>query len=539
VDLSKYVELFLSEGREHVAEMNAALLVLERVDRSADEQSAAIAAIFRAVHTIKGMAAAMHYTEVADRSHALETMLDGVRRGSTPLTAALVAHLYEETDALARAIETAVTAVGDQAGGEGDTAPDADGTAADDTDASATKTSSRRRGRRGEFLSRHVRVDASRLDALMDTAGELEIARLRLQQLASGRDPEALSTAVAHMSRLVSEIRDQVMTVRMVPVGHVFERFPGLVRDTARSVGKDIEFVIDGKDIELDRSTLDALGDPVVHLLRNAIDHGLETAAEREAAGKAPRGRLTLSAQRETNYVVIRVADDGRGIDRDAVLARAHAAGLLDAEVTSLNDRELLDVLVQSGFSTASQVTELSGRGVGLDAVDAAVRALGGTLDLRSVARFGTVITLRLPLTVSVIRALLARLGNETVAIPITNVIETIELDPSVTAEQQGRVRTTIRDDVFTVIQLRETVGLPTRTAAYPKAVTVDVRGRRAALVVDDFVGQQDVVVKPFDGARLEADASASAVRAAAMFSGATILSDGAPALIVDVNSLV
>jgi len=371
------------------------------------------------------------------------------------------------------------------------------------------------------------------LDALMNTAGELEIARVRLQNLVSGRDPEALALAVTQMSRLVSEIRDQIMTVRMIPVGHVFERFPRLVRETARAVGKDIEFVIDGKDIELDRSTLDALGDPVVHLLRNAIDHGLESSADRVAAGKAPRGRLTLSAQRETNFVLIRVADDGRGIDRAAVLTRAKAAGLVSDDVTALNDRMLLDVVSHAGFSTAREVTELSGRGVGLDVVDSAVRTVGGMLDLRSVPGFGTVITLRLPLTVSVVRALLARLGNETVAIPITNVIETLEIDPAATVARDGRMETTIRDDRFTVIPLRETIGLPTRTAAYPKAVTVDVRGRRAALVVDDFVGQQDVVVKPFDAVHRDA------MDAPMAFSGATILSDGAPALIVDVNSLV
>jgi two-component system chemotaxis sensor kinase CheA len=464
------------------------------------------------------MAAAMQYTDVVDRSHALETGLDDVRQGRAPVTAALIAYLYDETDALARAIETAA--------GQGATSA----TTSTPASAPASATNPASATTRALAASRHVRVDAARLDTLLDLAGELELARAHVERLVAGDDPDALRDAVAHLSRLIGDMRGQVMTVRMIPVGHVFERFPRLVRDTARALDKDVEFVLDGGDIELDRSTLDALGDPVLHLLRNAVDHGIETPADRVAAGKPARGRLTLSAQRETNYVIIRVADDGRGIDRDAVLMRAHGAGLVGDQTTSLSDHELLHVLTHPGFSTAQTVTDVSGRGVGLDVVDAAVRALGGTLDVRSVAGRGTVLTLRLPLTVSVIRALLARLGNETIAIPITNVIETVELDPlAFENDGEGRRTTTIRDERFAVVPLRTAVGLPARMARAPQAVTVDVRGRRAALVVDTFVGQQDVVVKRFDSADGVAD----------LFSGATILNDGAPALIVDVNRLV
>jgi two-component system chemotaxis sensor kinase CheA len=546
MDLSKYVELFLAEGREHIAEMYAALLVLERGEDNADARTSAVAAMFRAVHTIKGMAAAMQYADVVERSHALETGLDDVRQGRATVTPALVTYLYDETDALAHAIETAV---GQGAVPSGNPVSEATANITQDTKQGvkqSVKQSAKQgtkqsvtqsvaqdtvpRATRAATASRYVRVDATRLDALLDLAGELELARVGVERLVAGDDPDALRDAVGHLSRLVSDMRGQVMTVRMIPVGHVFERFPRLVRDTARALHKDVEFVIDGGDIELDRSTLDVLGDPVLHLLRNAIDHGIETPAERTAAGKAPRGRLTLSAQRETNYVIIRVADDGRGIDRDTVLARARRAGLVAEQSTSLDDHELLHVLTSPGFSTAETVTDVSGRGVGLDVVDAAVHTLGGTLDVRSVAGRGTVLTLRLPLTVSVIRALLARLGNETIAIPVTNVIETVELDPSAFREAEGgRMTTTIRDEPVAVVPLRTAVGLPPRRVRTPQAVTVDVRGRRAALVVDTFVGQQDVVVKRFDSADGAAD----------LFSGATILNDGAPALIVDVNRLV
>jgi two-component system chemotaxis sensor kinase CheA len=324
-------------------------------------------------------------------------------------------------------------------------------------------------------------------------------------------------------------LREQIVTTRMVPVGHIFERFPRLVRETARTLGKDVDFVLDGKDIELDRSLLDEIGDPVLHLLRNSIDHGIESPEERVAAGKPARGRLTLSAQRESSYVLIRVADDGRGIDRDRVLRRAREMGVVDSSTEQLDDATLVNVVTRAGFSTADRVTEISGRGVGLDVVDMTVRTLGGTFEIKSLPRFGTAITLRLPITVAIVRALLARVGMETYAIPVTHVIETVEIDPTTTNTIQGRLSATVRDQAFPLVPLRETMGFPPQMALFPKAVTVDVRGRRAALVVDDFLGQQDIVVKRFDLPR----------GTPALFGGATILNDGAPALILDVNSLV
>jgi two-component system chemotaxis sensor kinase CheA len=324
-------------------------------------------------------------------------------------------------------------------------------------------------------------------------------------------------------------LRDQIITARMVPVGQVFERLPRMVRETARALQKEVDFVVDGKEIELDRSMLDEIGDPVVHLLRNAVDHGIEGPYERQRKGKPPRARLTLSAQRESNYVLIRVSDDGRGIDRDHVLGRAHKVGLVNPSIKKLSDTELLGVLTRSGFSTADHVTDISGRGVGLDVVDATVRSLGGALEIRSVLGCGTVVTMRLPLTVAIVRAILARLGNETFAIPVTHVLETVELDPLTLRSDAGGVAVLIRDEPFPIVRLRDVMGLPPLETPHPKAVTVNVHGRRGAIVVDDFVGQQDVVVKQFQAVR----------GAPTLFGGATILSDGAPALIVDVNRVV
>lgn len=504
MDLSKYVDLFLSEGREHITELTGALSEMEHTPSSAD----AIAAAFRAVHSIKGMAAAMGYTTVTERANAMETALDALRSGDDRVTPSLLGHFIEEADALAREIETAAGhPTAGNAIGTAEVAPEPPRKAAT-----------------------HVRIRASRLDALMNLVGEIEIARGRMERELTRVADAELSSAFDGASRLLNELRDQVIGARMVPVGQVFERFPRLVRETARTLDKEVDFTLDGAEIELDRSILDRIGDPVMHLLRNALDHGLESAADRERDGKPGRGRLTLSAQREAGYVLIRVADDGRGIDRDRVLSRAHEVGVVGWETTTLDDVELLRVLAHPGFSTASSVTTVSGRGVGLDVVDAAVRVLGGAIEIKSVGGRGTAITLRLPLSVAIVRALVARVGEELFAVPFTHVLETVEIQPPLAAIRGGPwTETEIAGAPVSVVMLRTMFGLPPRLSEQMLGISVLARGRRAALVVDEFIGQQDVVVKRYDQPR----------GGSTMFAGATVLGDGSPALIVDVNSLI
>ncbi|MDQ2890232.1 MAG: chemotaxis protein CheA [Gemmatimonadota bacterium] len=502
MDLSRYVDLFLSEGREHVAELSGALSELDRDSQSAS----AIAAAFRAVHSVKGMAAAMGYIGVTERANALETTLDSVRRAQGRVTPPLLSHLLEESDALAHDIEVAA------------------GTGVPSDDGPPTATTPKR------AAPTHVRVRATRLDALMDLVGEIEIERGRVARELERVSDERLTAAFAAASRLLSELREQVIAARMVPAGQIFDRFPQLVRETARSLGKDVEFTLDGADIELDRSILDRIGDPVMHLLRNALDHGIESAPARAASGKSPRGRLTLSAQREAGYVLIRVADDGGGIDRHRVLARAVEAGLIPSDVSRLGDAELLAVLVHPGFSTATEVTSVSGRGVGLDAVDSTVSALGGAIEIKSVEGRGTAITLRLPLSVAIVRALVARVGDELFAIPFTHVVETVEIEPPAYALRGGDWRELdLGGELTRVLVLRKLFGMPPAMSERMVGVCVHSRGQRATLIVDQFVGQQDVVVKRFDPPR----------DGALIFAGATVLGDGSPALIVDVNSLV
>jgi two-component system chemotaxis sensor kinase CheA len=385
-------------------------------------------------------------------------------------------------------------------------------------------------GAGGIRQQRSVRIDLRRLDNLMNLIGELVITRGRLMQLTSPIDDPALAETVAQTSRLVADLQDEIMTSRMVPVWQVFDRFPRLVRDAARSVGKPVEFTIEGKDVELDRSMLDEVGDPIVHLLRNAIDHGLEAPDVRRANGKPESGRLTLSAVRDRSAVAIRVTDDGRGIDRAKVLTRAREQGLVDASKTELSDEELFRIISQAGFSTADKVTDLSGRGVGIDAVHNRVRALGGSVDMRTSPGQGTTVTLRLPLTLAIVRSLLARLGDETYAIPMTHVSETVELHPDILHTLKGREVLMIREEVLPLIRMRQLLGYEGEaTRGLEQVVVVEMAERRAALVVDALIGQQEIVVKQFDGVQ----------NGLALFGGATILGDGAPALIIDVSSLL
>lgn len=676
MDSSQYADLFLTESREHVSAMNQWLLQLEREGAAGSAEP--VSAIFRAVHTVKGMSATMGYNAVAELSHELETLLDRVRRGELAVNAELMDLLFRSADVLETAIEGAVAGravstdevmrrlrafgeaapsaatpvaaradepnewtaplpvgsgtlvrvrlqpeaplkgvraflvvqalrrLGDVivvsppvsslqaeqfghdfalrlvttsaeaeiervARGAGDVAavqvgepggssrpapaPEARPSRAEPAVATATAADSIALGvarltpikeppsatvpngaaEKGEAAgvrqSRHVRIDLRRLDSLMNLIGELVITRGRLLQIATGLDDAALADSVTQASRLIGDLRDEIMTSRMVPVWQIFDRFPRLVRDASRALGKRIEFTIEGKDIELDRSMLDEIGDPIVHLLRNAIDHGIESPEERVAAGKPAAGKLRLSAARDRSAVVIRVSDDGRGIDRDRVLAKAKATGLVDQNKTSLNDDELLRIIGRPGFSTAERVTDLSGRGVGIDAVYTRVRALGGAVDIRSTPRQGTTATLRLPLTLAIVRALLARVADEVYAIPLTHVSETVELQHAALRTLQGREVLVLRSDVLPVLRLRGLVGLGRRdgVAGQPneQVIIIDLPDRRVGLVVDELGGQQEIVVKQFDGVK----------DGLSFFGGATILGNGSPALIVDVSS--
>lgn len=377
---------------------------------------------------------------------------------------------------------------------------------------------------------RQIRVDLGRLDRLMKQVGELVVARSRLGVMAAQSDDRALAELNDRFSRLVSGIQTEVIAARMTPVGEVFERFPRLVRDLSRDLGKRIRFDVEGEEIELDRSILDEIGDPLLHLIRNAADHGIEPPEIRERAGKPAEGRILLAASRERNSVVLRVSDDGRGIDRRAVLAKARPEDAGKAEPEGLTDDALLRVIARPGFSTAQAVSGVSGRGVGVDVAMTRVRQLGGTLEIRSELGKGTTFLIRVPLTLAIVRALLAGAGGERYALPLAYVAETVEFDPRAVTALRSREALVVREQVIPTVHLRDLVASPEHPAA-PRRPTVilEVGERRTALVVDALLGQQDIVVAPFDAPR----------GMPPYVGGATILADGAPALVLDAAALL
>lgn len=382
----------------------------------------------------------------------------------------------------------------------------------------------------GADRSRHIRVDLRRLDRLMDLIGELVTARGRLNQLAAERRDPAVDDMAIQISRLSSDLQSEIIQARMTPVWQVFDRYPRLVRDLARQLDKQVALRVEGKEIELDRAILDELGDPLVHLLRNAVDHGIESPADRRRRGKAAEGEIVLAAVRERASVTITIADDGRGIDRQRILEKAKRDGIVDAHLESLTDDQLLRVLARPGFSTAEAVTSVSGRGVGIDVAMTKIRALGGTIEVQTEIGRGTTFVLRLPVTLAIVRALIADVGGERYALPLTYVAETVEFGAVPITTVEGREAMVLRDRVVPLVHMRALLGAAeTPQPARRPVVVLQMGERRTGLVMDGMVGQQEIVVKNFD-----APAGTLPV-----FSGATIMGDGVPALILDAGGLV
>ncbi|MFN8122004.1 MAG: chemotaxis protein CheA [Thermoleophilia bacterium] len=376
-----------------------------------------------------------------------------------------------------------------------------------------------------------VRVGTDRLDSLMNLMGEMVIHRTRLWQLSADHDLADLRGAVEEMTRVTNDLQSLIMQVRMMPVEAVFMRFPRMVRDLANTLGKQLELIITGEDTELDRTVIDELGDPLVHMLRNAVDHGLEPPDERVAAGKDPVGTVRLTARHEGNSVVIEVSEDGRGLDPEGLRNAVVKKGLMTRdEVDSLSDREAQELIFLPGFSTAAVTTDVSGRGVGMDAVRAKINGLNGSVEIISEVGKGSRFVIRLPLTLAIIQALLVKGAGEVYALPLEAIEETVVIDRTDTRPVDGVECMVLRDHIVPLVSLRERLGLYGMEEEGDKYSVVVVRTGTARLgvVVDQLVGQQDIVIKHLPEYLGD-------VRGVA---GATILGDGSVALIVDVGAL-
>ena len=373
-----------------------------------------------------------------------------------------------------------------------------------------------------------VRVPAERLDELMNRVGELVIAQSRLKQVVAFSSDVNLHSVAEEIERLAAELRDSMMSVRMVPISQLFGRFRRLIHDLAHDTGKLIDFHTEGETTELDKNVIERLADPLIHLIRNSADHGVENASERRASGKPDTGRITLSARQAGAEVIITVGDDGRGIDVERVRAKAEKSGLIPAGTTP-SDAEILQFLFQPGFSTVDTVTSLSGRGVGMDVVKRTTDALRGTIDIANRPGKGAEIALRIPLTLAIIEGLLVRVGGARYVIPLSSVEECVELSIEQDLRSQGRSFLTLRDQLVPFIRLRQLFATGTEADRYQKIVVVSTGSERVGLVVDQILGDHQTVIKPLS--RFHAGIET--------FSGATILGDGGVALILDVPHLV
>jgi two-component system chemotaxis sensor kinase CheA len=659
--------LFLAEVDELLQRVEEALVDLER----APDNQALLQEIFRAAHTIKGSSATIGHTRMASLTHAMETRLDDVRKGTAPVTPQLIEALLGALDVLKllrdevetrqpadvdveaavaaverrasrrKAVKAAVKAarartkqpaslnptqhftvvleptpwaavralqvlltlgehgkvvssdpaqaeieredapaptelrvvvettqaaeklvealgqVPELAGVSFETvgapaAPEAEEPreiAADEPGAPVAVAQTRQQpAAAASTASKTIRIDVARLDALLNLVGELVIDRTRLVQLQSalvdqfgdnGVVADMQQTAM-HIGRITDELQEQVMKSRMLPVESVFNRLPRVVRDVSAKQGKQIDFIIEGKDTELDRSVIEEIGDPLLHLIRNAVDHGLETPEARTAAGKPAAGQLRLTARHADSYILISLQDDGRGINVDAVKRKAVERGVISQEQADrMSDTEAVQLVFAPGLSTAKEVSDLSGRGVGMDVVRANVEKINGSVDVATRRGEGTTFTIRLPLTLAIVQALLVRVAGGIYALPMHSVTETLRVEEEQIHRINHREAIQLRGSVLPLVSLRTVFGVEDATEEQPSLdIGDDMRlvvavqtnnARQVGLIVDGLVGEQEIVIKPLG--HLVGDVAG--------LSGAAILGDGSVALIVDVAALL
>ena len=379
--------------------------------------------------------------------------------------------------------------------------------------------------------SQSVRVDIEKLDTLMNLMGELVINKVRLEQIGQTHRLAELTETLEQMDRVTTDLQNIVMKVRMVPVSAVFNRFPRMVRDVSKELNKEINLTIEGEETELDRTVIDEIGDPIMHLLRNSLDHGVEHPDDREAKGKPRTGEVGLIARHEGNNVVIMVTDDGAGINADVIRRKAVEKGMISQEeADKLDDADAVRLIFLPGFSTAEKITDISGRGVGMDVVRSKIEALSGHVDVETKIDEGSVFKIKLPLTLAIIQAMLVKVQEEMYAIPLGSIDSTINIQPTDIKTVRNKEVIVLRGEIIPIIRMEETLQVPHVTDSDEIFVVVVHAGEaKAGIVVDNLIGQQEIVIKTlgnlFAGLK--------------MFSGATVLGDGRVALILDVATMM
>jgi two-component system, chemotaxis family, sensor kinase CheA len=546
------LNIYLEDARGHLEALDHCLLSLEREGLDGD----VVSSVLGPLHTLKGNSGMMGFTSIKDYVHRLEDVFSHLVDGGIAFEGGIFDRLFAGATALRDAVEQACrekAEVRDLAPEKAvlDTllvrtprivpAADAPAVATEADRAPASQAKPRaQEGRRtsAQYVaprSSTVRVDFAQLDHLLNLVGELIIHRTKLSQagkqlsdsLEDRAAAQGLMDAVQQVAGVSAQLQETVMDVRMLPIRHVFERFPRMVRDLARQQGKEIELILEGDNTRVDKAIIDEIGEPLVHLIRNSVDHGIESPEARVARGKTPTGTILLSATQESSHVVITIMDDGAGIDAAHVRRKAVERGLLKGD-ESLSDREAVQLIFAQGFSTTDAITEVSGRGVGLDVVLKSIERLSGLVEVETVPGVGTKFIIQLPLTLAIITALLVEVGGRAFALPLGTIVESIKYRPEEVHRINGRETLRIRDRIVPLARLGDLFNLP--GAGRGAYVVILGRGdKRLGLIVDRLKGQQEVVIKALDSAVL---GEGSAV------AGATIMGDGRVVLILDVAAL-
>jgi two-component system chemotaxis sensor kinase CheA len=542
MDMSPYRDLFVSESRNHLAIFNELIVQLEGdlSDRPAIDE------MFRHAHSLKGMAATMQFDAVTTLAHRMEDLLGRVRSDEIAFCPALADLLLEGSDLLSGMVSVIERGEGQQPDAaslierlvsytpgspQTERAPDP-APVSPDSEAVVAEPPPRQHQFRQSDSFKSVRVKTDTLDRLVNITGELLTTRHRLMDCARRSDGPGLDEPLHQLSTLLRELRDEVFMARMLPFAIVAERFPRLVRDLARKQGKEVSLQVEGREIELDRAILEEITEPLVHILRNAVDHGMEAPDARVAAGKPSGGVITITVARDKDHVDITVVDDGRGMDTARLAQRAVEKGILTAaQAYNISRPAALMLICAPGFSTSAEVSDVSGRGVGMDVVRTAVHVLGGTLAIESETGRGSRFILRLPITVSIIHALLVECGTLTLAFPVNTVSRTIELRRNDIFEEAGHMVFALDGRHIPLKSLNRLLRQPlsTGTVTIAPAVVSESGGAMTGLVTDRFLGQEEIFVKPL-GIPLGRMKN---------LTGGTITGDGRIVFVVDASTLV
>ena len=554
---------FIVESREHLANVETQVLTLEREPTNSESLNA----VFRGFHTIKGLAGFLELWEIQKLAHEVETVLDRARNSQWTITGNAIDVILEsadhlrhwlvhlesllqqrpsdppqrdeallsrivllssEPDAAAPGLEALATAVTAVPAAAEVAAPAAGSVATPEPSSPAAVPS-----QSGHRETMAVKVDTAKLDYLVDMAGEMVIAESLVrhdQELSAIKSP-LLHRKIAHMTRITAELQKTAMAMRLVPMGPLFRRMARLVRDLSRQFGKQVEMETQGDDIELDRTIVEELADPLMHMVRNALDHGVEFPPERDKAGKPAAARLLLKAQHQAGQVVIEITDDGRGLDRNKILDRALQKGMVQASDT-LTDNEVFNLIFEPGFTTAAQVTNVSGRGVGMDVVRRHIEKLRGRIEIRSTLGRGATFLLKLPLTLAIIDGLVVTVGVERYIVPLFAVREMFRPNAeTIWTVQQRAEMALVRGTLLPVVRLYRAFGVTPRSEDPCQGVLVvaEVEGQHFCILVDDLIGKQEVVIKTLG----------DTFKNVSGIAGGAILGDGRVGLILDLDRLL